>query len=181
MPELHDNLLIEEYSALRNEVLQKMDKYYNILGLGVGGISILFGLAYEKEIDAFFLVLPLVILSNILILQAEKRAVENVGSYIKFVEEIVFDKFPFGWEKWLSQDEERVKMYKHTHWAALSMLFILYALSMGGLWIKFPIILNFFIIKLTFIFVYAFLGIGILFFCLKEDIKTYLQILRKSH
>jgi hypothetical protein len=172
MADLHDNLLVEEYAALRNEVLQKMDKYYDILGLGVGGISILFGLAYEKEINAFFLVLPLVILSNILILDAEKRAVENVGAYIKDVEKEVFNDEPFGWEKWLSQYEDRVKMYKHTHWAALSMLFVLYMLSMGGLWIKSPIAGTANPYKEFFIVTYIFFGIGIFVFCLKEDIES---------
>lgn len=47
--------IIVEYKALRDEILNKMDKQYKIIGLGVGGISILLSFALKEGYYPLFL------------------------------------------------------------------------------------------------------------------------------
>ena len=43
------DLVLEEYKTLRQEISNKMDKQYQIMGLGVGGISVLLGFAFAFQ------------------------------------------------------------------------------------------------------------------------------------
>ena len=70
-------LLIEEYKSLRQEQLNKMDKQYQITGLGIGAIATLLAAAYENLIYPLFLILPLVILAFMALYEAESRAINT--------------------------------------------------------------------------------------------------------
>lgn len=58
------DFILEEYKSLREEELNKMDKQYTIVSLGVGSIGVLLALAFEKGISSLFLILPLIIISS---------------------------------------------------------------------------------------------------------------------
>jgi hypothetical protein len=73
---------LEEYKALREEILTKMDSCIKILSLGVGGISVIFGFIYESEAYYLFFVLPFLIFANLYIYKAETKSIINAGEYI---------------------------------------------------------------------------------------------------
>ena len=71
----------EEYKTLRAEISKKMDNHYKILNLGVGGITVLFGLCFQFKIDQLFIVLPFLIIANNYLYKAETIAIINAGNY----------------------------------------------------------------------------------------------------
>ncbi len=119
-------LLLEEYRSLRNEALAKMERQYKIIGLGVGGIGTLLGIAFQFQIYPLFLVLPLAIVSSMVLFDAERDSILNIGGYICNLEkEIITNSKLKGWEVWLRDGSEKRKAYKHFDYASLAILFVL--------------------------------------------------------
>jgi esterase/lipase len=58
--EIQWEFFIEQYKWLRQELLNKKDKQYQVTGLSIGGIATLLGLAFQYDIYALFLLIPLV-------------------------------------------------------------------------------------------------------------------------
>ncbi|MCD4809747.1 MAG: hypothetical protein K8R17_07600 [Methanosarcinales archaeon] len=80
---------LEEYKTLRKEILDKMERSYKTLSLGVGGITVILGFVFEYKIYELFFVLPFLILANSYRYRAETKAIINAGSYIKKIENSV--------------------------------------------------------------------------------------------
>ena len=124
-------LLIEEYKSLRQEQLNKMDKQYQITGLGTGAIATLLAAAYEHLIYPLFLILPLVILAFMALYEAESRAIIRAGEYIKNFETDTICEHPqLGWERWLA-NKSRSKLYNLIDH---SSRFILFYYILGAFW-----------------------------------------------
>jgi hypothetical protein len=126
---LERQFLIEEYKALRSEIVNKMEKQYKIVGLGVGGISLLLSFAIKEGYDPLFFVLPLLIIACTLLLISEISSIRNAGEYIRTnIEKTVFKrrKSLLGWETWLSKNEEKLKAYERFRDGSLLILAILY-------------------------------------------------------
>ena len=143
------DLIMEECKSLREEELNKMDKQYKIVSLGVGGIGVLLGIAFEKNIYSLFLILPLIILSSMSLFDAERGSIKNVGAYLRFVEEKVIAEDSLvdimGWERWLEGSDRvgtdpkrhdngnRRKHYINFDCACLTILFVFYLACVYGI------------------------------------------------
>jgi hypothetical protein len=129
------DLLLEEYRTLRTEILNKMDKQYQIIGLGIGGVSILLGFALQDKIYGIFFILPLIIISAILLFDSEKTAILNAGEYIRTViEEPILSHSRFlGWERWLLENKDKCKAYDYIEKVSLLILYILNLMSIYGI------------------------------------------------
>jgi hypothetical protein len=103
--------MLEEYRTLRKEILSKMDKQYNILSLGVGGITVIFGAIFASKAYLLLFVLPFLIFANAFIYMTETRAIINAGKYIKGLEEKLYAPDSAGWEHFLSKHKSRKKIY----------------------------------------------------------------------
>ena len=114
----------EEYRNLRDEIAKKMDNQYKVLNLGIGGITILFGLALKFNINEFFLILPILIIANHYLYLAECRAIINAGEYIKKLESEIYTNPELGWERFVSR-----KVYKPFEFIALMIFLCLFAIS----------------------------------------------------
>ena len=144
--------ILEEYKSLRDEELNKMDKQYKIVGLGIGSIGVLLGIAFENEIYSLFLILPLIILSSMSLFDAERGSIKNVGAYVRFMEEKIIGEGLIdikGWERWLKErdegkgakadqpkgpsKEERCKPYINFDCSSLTILFVFYLACVYGL------------------------------------------------
>ena len=78
--------------------------------MGVGGITVLFGLGFEFKIDQLFLILPFLIIANNYLYKAETIAIINAGNYIKKLESILYSRFnelnpsnKLGWESYIER------------------------------------------------------------------------------
>lgn len=130
-------LIIEEYKSLRQEQLNKMDKQYQITGVGIGAIATLLATAYEKLIYPLFLILPLVILGFIALYEAESRAIISAAEYIKELEtEIIREHPKLGWERWL-KNKGRSKIYNLIDHSSRFIFLLLYIGCILGI-IAFP-------------------------------------------
>jgi hypothetical protein len=91
---------LEEWKTLRAEIAKKMDNHYKILSLGVGGITVLFGLGFNYKVNQLFLVLPFLIIANNYLYIAETTAIINAGNYLKKLESILYSdrSEKLGWE-----------------------------------------------------------------------------------
>jgi len=114
----------EEYRNLRAEISKKMDNQYKVLNLGIGGITVLFGLALKFGISEFFLILPLLIVANHYLYLAECRAIINAGEYIKKLETEIYSDPELGWERFVSR-----KVYKPFDFIALMIFLGLFVIS----------------------------------------------------
>jgi hypothetical protein len=132
-------LIIEEYKSLRQEQLNKMDKQYQITGLGIGAIATLLATAYEKLIYPLFLILPLVILSFMALYEAESCAIIRVGEYIKKLEtDKINENNELGWERWLAiGNKDKSRIYNLIDHSSRCVLFLLYIGCILGM-ITFP-------------------------------------------
>jgi hypothetical protein len=127
-------LILEEYKTLRQEQLNKMDKQYQITGLGTGGVATLLALAYEKTIYPLFLILPLVILALMALYEAESGAIIRAGEYIKNLEmATITNHNELGWERWLSNEDrnrtcnkDKARVYNFIDHSSRCVLFLLY-------------------------------------------------------
>jgi hypothetical protein len=144
------DFILEEYKSLREEELNKMDKQYTIVSLGVGSIGVLLALAFEKGISSLFLILPLIIISSMSLFDAERGAIRNVGKYVYFLEENIIGEEGFiaimGWERWLEErknsgylnpnikiKDQRRKPYINFDCACLSVLLFYYLACVYGI------------------------------------------------
>ena len=140
-------LIIEEYKSLRQEQLNKMDKQYQITGLGIGGVATLLAAAYEALIYPLFLILPLVILAFMALYEAESGAIIRAGEYIKKLEtNIINTHNELGWERWLATEDQdktrtsgkdRARIYNLIDHSSRCVLFLLYIGCILGI-ITFP-------------------------------------------
>jgi len=121
-------LIIEEYKSLRQEQLNKMDRQYQITGLGIGGIATLLAAAYEALIYPLFLILPLVVIAFMALYEAESRAIIRAGEYIKKLEvDVISEHKELGWERWLAAEDQRKSgIYNLIDHSSRFVLFLLY-------------------------------------------------------
>lgn len=127
-------LLLEEYKSLREEALAKMERQYRIIGLGVGGIGILLSMAFQFQVYPLFLVLPLSIISSMVLFDAERDSILNIGEYTYNLEkEIITNSKLKGWEVWLREGTKKRKAYMHFDYASFSILFFLFIGSIIGI------------------------------------------------
>lgn len=141
MTQLNSNLMeftdneikfaFEEYTTLRAEIFKKIDNQYKILNLGIGGITVLFGLAFKLGINQLFLILPFLIIANNYLYIAESMAIINAGNYIKKLETILYSKFndlyknhQMGWEN----NIKRI-VYKPFNYIANAIFISLFCIS----------------------------------------------------
>ena len=128
-------LIVEEYRFLRKEEINKMEKQYTILSLGVGGIGLLIGIAFEKNSYPIFMILPLIILLSMSLFDAEREAIKNIGDYLYSVEKNILGLEGFkgikGWERWL---KPRRKPYQNYDRACFAILFIFYFACVFGIY-----------------------------------------------
>jgi len=137
---------LEEYRALREEILNKMERNFKILSLGVGGITVILGFVFQYKINELFFVLPILILANSYRYKAENAAILNAGEYICKIENSIYRKNSslckcdtdkiygdLGWENYLRDEKKRVVYSSHGHTADL-ILGSLYILCVVELW-----------------------------------------------
>jgi len=135
---------LEEYKTLRKEILDKMERSYKTLSLGVGGITVILGFVFEYKIYELFFVLPFLILANSYRYRAETKAIINAGSYIKKIENSIYRKDStanksnkdkifgdMGWENYLESDNKR-QIYKPHEHAADIIFASLYSMCIIG-------------------------------------------------
>ncbi len=128
-------LVLEEYKSLREEELNKMDKQYQIIGLGTGGIGALLSLAIEFKVYSLFLLLPLMIISMMSLYHFERMSILNIGGYVKNLEDeyiktgVQRDKGTLGWEKWLEKNIEKRRIYIIIEMFSTISLFLIFLLS----------------------------------------------------
>ena len=144
------DFILEEYKSLREEELNKMDKQYTIVSLGVGSIGVLLSIAFEKNISSLFYILPLLIISSMSLFDAERGSIPNVGKYVRFLEEKIIGEEGFihikGWERWLDEidraennkskrkvKEQRRTPYVNFDCACLSILLVFYLACVYGI------------------------------------------------
>ena len=124
---------LEEYKTLRKEILDKMERSYKILSLGVGGIAVILGFVFGYEIYELFFVLPWLILANAHLYRGETNAIINAGTYIKKIENSIYKKDfgDMGWENYLEKRNKR-KIYKPHKHAAYIIFGSLYVMCIIG-------------------------------------------------
>jgi hypothetical protein len=140
-------LILEEYKSLRQEQLNKMDKQYQITGIGIGGVATLLAAAYEELIYPLFLILPLVIIAFMALYEAESGAIIRAGEYIKILETDILKKHSeLGWERWLATEHKdktcignkpKTRIYNLIDHSSRCVLFLLYMGCILGI-ITFP-------------------------------------------
>jgi len=161
---------LEEYRNLRQEIVDKMGKQYQLLGLGVGGITLIMGYIFTTNVYELFFVLPFLIFANAILYKVEKKAIVNAGAYIKKIENSVYrnnsdnsdiescveDKVfgNMGWENYLKREE-----YILCDWAADIIFGSLYIMSVVGAWFCHQEIFSPIIVKLA-----MFLYLGVIVF-----------------
>jgi len=124
-------LLLEEYNSLRSEALEKMERQYRIISLGVGGVGTLLAIAFQLQVYPLFLVLPLAIIASMILYDSERDAIMNIGEYVFNLEqEFLANSKVKGWETWLREgakkgEFEKRKPYRHFDYASLTILFTL--------------------------------------------------------
>ncbi|MGF7118578.1 hypothetical protein [Methanobacterium oryzae] len=127
-------LLIEEYKSLREEALAKMERQYRVIGLGIGGIGILLGIAFQFQIYPLFLILPTLIILSMVLFDSERDSLLNIGEYIAEMEKgIIINNKLKGWEMWIrmpkdiekQKEKTRREAYKHFDYASFLILFFL--------------------------------------------------------
>jgi len=125
-----ESFALEEYKSLREEILDKMEKDFRTLSLGVGGITVILGFVFEYKIYELFFVLPLLIAANAYRYKAETASILNAGEYICKLENSIYRQNSrlsksdtdeifgdLGWENYLRRERRR-KIYKpHAHTA----------------------------------------------------------------
>ncbi len=136
------DLLLEGYKSIRTESLNKMDKQYQIMGLGVGGIALLIGIMIQYKIYFLFLLLPIIIVSALFLYHAENCAIINAGNYAKMIEtkyikinEKLAPEEKLGWETWLENHPAKCKAYVIADIAFAVILIILYIFCIAGIFL----------------------------------------------
>jgi hypothetical protein len=131
MDEKEFQFKIEIYKSLREEALAKMERQYKVIGLGVGGIGVLLGIAFQFKVYPLFLIIPLSIIASMVIFDSERGAMFNIGKYMRRIErELICETNVQGWENWLiekAKGDNKLKRrtYMHFDYAALSILLVL--------------------------------------------------------
>ena len=100
--------LFDEYDSLRDEIEIKMKRLYTLLSLGVGGISILLGVAFEQEFYLLFFVIPVLVIASFVLFISELLGIHRIESYQKKVENRILKDVFLGWEKYLGDTSNRV-------------------------------------------------------------------------
>ncbi|RXA20858.1 hypothetical protein EQO05_03835 [Methanosarcina sp. MSH10X1] len=85
-----ESFALEEYKSLRGEILDKMEKDFRTLSLGVGGITVILGFVFQYEIYELFYILPLLIAANAYRYKAETASILNAGEYICRLENSIY-------------------------------------------------------------------------------------------
>ncbi|MBN2610364.1 MAG: hypothetical protein JXB00_02305 [Bacteroidales bacterium] len=116
--DIETNFALEEYKTLREEISKKMDNQNKILGLGIGGITIIFGAIQKTGIDELFLAMPFLVIANAMLYRSECMAMINAGIYIRKIENRFYGdstkaeiKQRMGWEH--SLNREVYKPFNH--------------------------------------------------------------------
>lgn len=132
-------LILEECKTLRNEELNKMDKQYQIVGLSVGGIATLLGLAIQYNVYPLFIILPIIIISAMSLYHFERLSILNVGLYIYNLENIFLqnkiktDAKILGWETWIRKESKSRYTYAFIELISTFSLFSIYLLCVYGI------------------------------------------------
>lgn len=91
--------LLEEYRALRAEILDTRARLIQFLSIALTGIPLLIGGAKRLEIKFIIIVSPLIVTVSILMLLCEQNNMMRAGNYIKDAIEPFFRQQ--GWEHFL--------------------------------------------------------------------------------
>jgi len=165
---------LEEYKTLRKEILDKMERSYKTLSLGVGGIAVILGFVFEYKIYELFFVLPWIILANSYRYSAETNAIINAGTYIKKIENYIYRKDStvtankctkynisgdMGWENYLENENKR-KIYKPHKYAADIIFASLYFMCIIGAFGYNKDLLETFLLNIVILF---YIVVGLLF------------------
>lgn len=125
---LKEDFLLKEYISLREEILEKMERNFKTLSLGVGGITVILGFVFKYEINELFFILPLLIFANAYRYRAENDAILNAGEYIQKIENSIYrlnsrsnkceNDYVFGdlgWETYLKKNKKRYLYKPHVY------------------------------------------------------------------
>ena len=122
---------LEEYKMLRAEISNKMNNQYKILSLGIGGITVLFGIIMKTTMDELFIAMPFLVIANAFLYRTEGEAIINAGLYIRKIEDILYQNHTkvdeidkMGWENYLNRN-----VYKPFNYVADIIFISLYFLS----------------------------------------------------
>ncbi|MDD2613725.1 MAG: hypothetical protein PHH67_02830 [Methanosarcina sp.] len=179
------DLILEELKSLRAEELSKMDKQYQIIGFGISAIAALLALAIQYKVYSLFFVLPIVIISVMCLYHYERSLISNIGAYIKNLEDMYIktkvepDKNILGWERWLTKNQERRRIYASTELALSLFMLIMYLLCVSSI-IMSPLsserfeFINSSLFRYTIAFLYILLGFLVYYKCNFNNFKECL-------
>lgn len=124
--------LFDEYYFLRHEIEIKTGRLYLLLSLGIGGISILLGIAFEQKLYLLFFVIPVLVIASFVMFISELLGVHRIESYQKNVENRILKDVFLGWEKYLGDTSNRVPDRLMLIGGILTFSFIFFATTFLG-------------------------------------------------
>jgi len=124
--------LFNEYDSLRHETEIKMGRLYMLLSLGIGGISVLLGVAFKENFPFLFFVIPVLVIASFVIFISELIGIHRIESYQKKVENRILKDVFLGWEKYLGDTSNRVPDHLMLLGGILTFSFIFLATTFLG-------------------------------------------------
>ncbi|HYO12638.1 MAG TPA: hypothetical protein VE685_05545 [Thermoanaerobaculia bacterium] len=126
--ETHD-FLLEQYKALREEILGVMERVVRIQLVGITGIPLVIAAGEKYDLGPVVMAGPVVTIIFSLILLYEQNGAMRAGRYIRcHLEPRLSGKAYVCWEEWLELDPENRKPERFFAWAA----YIAFSLYYGG-------------------------------------------------
>jgi hypothetical protein len=126
--EAHD-FLLEQYKALREEILGVMERVVRIQLVGITGIPLVIAAGEKYDLGPVVMAGPIVTIIFSLLLLYEQNGAMRAGRYIRrHLEPRLSKKAYVCWEEWLEEDAENRKPEKFFAWAA----YIAFSLYYGG-------------------------------------------------
>lgn len=123
------SFLLEQYKALRDEILGIMERVVRIQLVGITGIPLVIAAGEKYDLAAVVMAGPVVTIIFSLILLYEQNGIMRAGKYIRcHLEPLLSQKAFVCWEEWLELDSENRKPERFFAWAA----YIAFSLYYGG-------------------------------------------------
>ncbi|MCX7110411.1 MAG: hypothetical protein NTX45_09840 [Proteobacteria bacterium] len=98
----YDDFLLNEYTALRSEILGIKDRLVKLQTTGITGIPIVIATGQHFDISSILLAAPLITLVFLFMVIFEQNSLMRAGAYIKLhIEEKFKYEDSLGWERWL--------------------------------------------------------------------------------
>lgn len=179
-------MILEEFKSLRSEELNKMDKQYQIIGLGTTGAGALAAVAFKENVYSLFIILPILIITIMGLYHIEKISIKNVGEYLLVLEDmyiktkledkkIKLNGETLGWEKWINRPE-RCYIYAWSEIISTLSLFIIFFLCVYGMLTSSPKGFEFINgSQLKIASLYFLIGIVAFFKCNLDNLKALLS------